>query len=203
MADAPRVFRLLAAKRSAMACVALIAVAGLSVGAQAADSEFDATTGYRIARYRAPVPASVAGGSRITAPDVADLVKTRNAILLDVMPSDGIGPDPKTGAWLSYKPRQHIPGSHWLPDVGKGDLTPTMDAYFKANLERLTGGDKARAVIVYCQADCWMSWNAVKRAATYGYAALFWFSEGTDGWRDWDGKFVPAVPVPVGPANGP
>lgn len=172
-----------------------------TVGAHATEPEFDAETGYRIARYRSPVPESVDGGSRITAPDVTDLVAKQSAILVDVMPSEGPGPDPVTGHWLGLKPRRNIPGSIWLPDVGKGALTPAMDDYFRKNLAVLTKNNLTHAIILYCQADCWMSWNAVKRAASYGYKSLYWYPEGSDGWRDWDGQFVDATAVPLPPKS--
>jgi PQQ-dependent catabolism-associated CXXCW motif protein len=38
-------------------------------------------------------------------------------------------------------------------------------------------------VVVYCQADCWMSWNAAKRILAYGYSDVAWYPEGTDGWE--------------------
>ncbi|MCZ7594580.1 MAG: rhodanese-like domain-containing protein [Hyphomicrobium sp.] len=161
--------------------------------------EFDPGTGYRIARYRAALPEDAPGASRIFAPDVEALVKDKKAILLDVMASDGAGSDPVTGQWRLSKTHDHIPGSTWLPDVGKGRLDARLEAYFRSNLERLTGGDRSRAIIIYCQSDCWMSWNAVKRAAALGYTSLYWFPEGTDGWRDWDGRLVPAIPVRVVP----
>jgi rhodanese-related sulfurtransferase len=28
-----------------------------------------------------------------------------------------------------------------------------------------------------------MSWNAAKRALSYGYTHVFWYPQGTDGWR--------------------
>jgi PQQ-dependent catabolism-associated CXXCW motif protein len=161
------------------------------------EADFDATTGFRIARYRTPVPDKVPGGRVITAAEVADLVQSQQAILLDVMPSDGAGLDAVTGEWHMAKQRLDIPGSIWLPDVGRGNLTPSLDAYFRDNLAKLTSGNVSRPVIVYCQADCWMSWNAVKRASGYGYTALYWYPEGSDGWRDWDGSFADAKPVPV------
>lgn len=162
-------------------------------------SEFDPATGYRIARYRAALPDDAPGAIRIFVPDVEALVKDKKAILLDVMASDGAGPDPVTGQWRLSKTHDHIPGSTWLPDVGKGRLDARLVAYLRSNLERLTGGDRSRAIIIYCQSDCWMSWNAVKRAAALGYTSLYWLPEGTDGWRDWDGRLVPAVPEPVMP----
>jgi PQQ-dependent catabolism-associated CXXCW motif protein len=163
------------------------------------EPDFDSATGYRIARYRSPVPDKVAGGTVISAADIASLLKNQKAVLIDVMPSDGAGPDPATGEWRMTKPRQNIPGSIWLPDVGKGELSPVLNAYFRDNLAKLTAGNTGQPVIVYCQADCWMSWNAVQRAATYGYTSLYWYPEGSDGWRDWDGRFADAKPVPLVP----
>lgn len=180
---------------------ASLALIFTSAAAIAEDPDFDAATGFRVSRYRSPVPDKVPGGSTISAAEVAVIIKDKNALLVDVMPSDGVGLDPATGAWHMTKPRQDIPGSVWLPDVGRGQLTPAMDSYFRNNLAKLTSGNVSRAVIVYCQADCWMSWNAVKRAASYGYTALYWFPEGSDGWRDWDGTFVEAKPVPMTPAS--
>ena len=42
-------------------------------------------------------------------------------------------------------------------------------------------------LLFFCLADCWMSWNAAKRAQEYGYTSVLWYPEGTDGWRfeDW------------------
>lgn len=183
----------------ALTCVLIAALLCAPVPVHAGEPEFDAATGYRIARYRTPVPETVPGGTRVSAADIDGLVKTQNAILIDVMPSEGAGPDRATGAWRLTKPRQDIPGSVWLADVGKGDLPPLLETYFRDNLARLTQRATSRAIVFYCQADCWMSWNAVKRASSYGYTALYWFAEGTDGWRDWDGTFAEAMPLPVSP----
>jgi PQQ-dependent catabolism-associated CXXCW motif protein len=168
--------------------------------ASAEEPDFDAATGYRISRYRAPLPDHADGATRIFAADIDELVKNKNAVLIDVMPSDAAGLDPQTGAWRIIKARDNIPGSVWLPDVGKGELTPQLEKYFKDNLAKLTAGDPGRAIVFYCQSDCWMSWNAVKRAKALGYVSIYWLPDGTDGWRDWDGKTAPAIPVPAEPA---
>lgn len=179
-------------------CAALFAFEQLCLPVAAEEvREFDPSTGYRIARYRTPVPEDVPGGTRISAADVGPLIKNKSALLIDVMASEGAGPDPATGVWRITKPRKNIPNSIWLADVGAGVLSTELDRYFRDNLERLTSGDRARAIIIYCQADCWMSWNAVRRAAAYGYSAIYWLAEGTDGWRDWDGAFEDATPVPL------
>lgn len=180
-------------RRDALHLLLLFPATASAIAEQA--SPFDPVTGYRVARYRAPTGGSVPGGTRVDIDEVDRLVAAQGAVLIDVMPAEGAGPDPATGIWRLAKPRRHIPGSHWLPDVGYGRLTPAMEAYLADNLARLSEGDPTRPLVFYCQADCWMSWNAVKRAASLGYTRLYWYAEGTDGWRDWDRELVPAEPV--------
>ena len=62
---------------------------------------------------------------------------------------------------------------------------------------RSAGGDKAKPIVLYCQADCWMSWNASKRASSWGYSNLYWFPEGDAGWKEAGNKLAEAKPVPV------
>ncbi len=183
-----------------LAVIVAVVPAGGSIAADAAP-EFDPATGFRIARYRAPVPDDVPGAKRCFFDDVNKFVSDGRSILIDVMAAEGGGVDPVTGQWRIVKPRQNIPGSHWLPDVGKGTLEAGLEHYFQGKLESLTGGDKSRTIVIYCLADCWMGWNAAKRAASYGYTAVHWYPEGTDGWRDWDGTLAPAEPVPMDPAD--
>ncbi len=95
------------------------------------ESPFDPKTGYRISRYRAPVPQTVPGAKPISAADVVPLIAQKRAVLIDVLAAEGAGPDPATGAWRLSKPHSNIPGSVWLPDVGRGDITPALDAYFR------------------------------------------------------------------------
>lgn len=171
-------------------------VASISIS-MADDAVFDPVTGYRIGRYRSPTPESVPGGKRIMAADVPELIAARRAVLIDVMPSEGGRPNPETGQWHLLKPHLNIAGSTWLADVGQGVLTPDQSKYFADNLARLTHGDRSRAIIFYCKADCWMSWNAVRRAAALGYQDVYWLSEGIDGWSDWGGDLVDAKPEPV------
>lgn len=182
----------------------LIAIlfASLAAGCNAIADEaasFDPATGYRIAHYRASVPETVAGGARIGR-DELDALINAGAVLIDVMPSEGAGADPVTGAWRLSRPHHTIPGATWIPDVGRGKLTDAFEAYLKDNIAKLTGGDSAKPVIIFCQSDCWMGWNAVQRVAKLGLTKIYWFPEGTDGWVEWgDRKLVPATPVPLAP----
>lgn len=99
------------------------------------------------------------------------------------------------GAWLVSSPRENIPGSVWLPNVGKQLLKPVVKHYFDIHLIELTGGDKSKALVFYCIEDCWMSWNAAKRAHEWGYLNVMWFREGVDGWKDINGQLQASEPV--------
>lgn len=169
--------------------------------APAGAAEFDAATGYRIDRYRAPVDRPVEGGGTVTLDELDRLVREDGAALVDVMPVRA-GFDPASGAWRLVERRMNIPGSVWLPEVGRGALDPVIDRYFRAALERLAAGRPDRPLIFYCMADCWMSWNAVKRAASFGLRDLHWYPEGSDGWRDADRPLAEAAPWPVEPPGG-
>ena len=164
----------------------------------AADPLFDPVTGYRTQVYRAPVPPRPPpGATMVSLEELTDIVTKRGGVLVDVNPAEGAGADPVTGVWHVPKPRRSMAGSTWLPDVGRGTLTPTLDVYYRTNLERLTAGDINRPLLIYCQADCWQSWNAAKRAVSFGYTSVYWYPDGTDGMRDWDVPLVAVTPVPM------
>lgn len=175
---------------------AVVTAAVVPVAAADETPAFDTVTGYRISRYRAPVHDTPPGGQRISIDELDRLIAS-GALLLDVMPAEGGGPEPGTGEWRLVRPRHNIPGSVWLADVGRGVLSPEMERYYRDGLAQLTDGDSSRAIVVYCQSDCWMAWNAIKRASSYGYSRLYWYPEGSDGWRDHDRPAAPAVPVPM------
>ena len=155
--------------------------------------------GYRIDGFRGPVPNMVPGAATVTTEDVKKLLETTRTspVLIDVLPSP---PKPKglapTSLWLPPT-RHNIPGSVWLPNVGYGRLSDALDRYFQVNLERLTGGDKSRSIVIYCLADCWMSWNAARRAAEYGYSRVLWYPKGTDGWEFAEHPLEAAKPLPM------
>lgn len=137
---------------------------------------------YRMGDYRAPVPATLQGARVVTTEEAAELWRAGGAIFIDVLPKP-LKPDLPEGTVWREPPRLDIPGSVWLPDVGFGALSDEMAAWFRSNLAELTRGDKARPLVIYCKAECWMSWNAGKRATEWGYSAVIWYPEGTDGWE--------------------
>ena len=108
--------------------------------------------------------------------------EARDAVFIDVLPQAPrpAGLPPST-IWRE-KPRDDVPGSIWLPDTGYGALAPVMQQYFEHGLEQASGGDRNRMLVFYCLANCWMSWNAAKRAIATGYSHVAWYPDGTDGW---------------------
>ena len=159
-------------------------------------AEFDASTGYRTDRYRTPVDRPLEGGETADIATVDRLLAEKGAALVDVMPARA-GYDARTGRWRLADRHVNIAGSVWLPEVGRGALDPVIEAYFRNALRQLTAEAPGRPLIFYCMADCWMSWNVVKRAASYGYRNLYWYPEGTDGWRDADRPLVDGDPWPI------
>ncbi|MEN0073823.1 MAG: PQQ-dependent catabolism-associated CXXCW motif protein [Paracraurococcus sp.] len=139
--------------------------------------------GYRMQDYRAPTPETVPGGRAIDTAEAALLFERQGAVWIDVLAAprrpEGLPP----GALWRPSPRLGIPGSLWLPEVGRGAPAPETEAWFRRMLEQATDGNRARPVVFYCLADCWMSWNAAKRAAAWGWRRVLWYRDGTDGWE--------------------
>jgi PQQ-dependent catabolism-associated CXXCW motif protein len=138
--------------------------------------------GYRMDDYRAPSPATVAGGVMLDTDAAHQLWESGAAVWIDVLPAPRRPENlPPSALWMPL-PHRDIPGSLWLPDIGRGALSPEIEGYFRDHLATATKLRKDAAVVFYCQADCWMSWNAAKRAASWGYTQIYWYRDGTDGW---------------------
>lgn len=139
-------------------------------------------SGYRMSEFRAPVPCTLAGATVVSTEVLRRRIERGSPLLVDVLPSprrpEGL---PEGTPWLPPV-RRNIPGTVWLPNTGFGELPVEEEAYLRANLERLTGGDRSPPLVIYCLADCWMSWNAARRAVEWGYTSVIWYPDGTDGW---------------------
>ncbi|MBB4258561.1 MULTISPECIES: PQQ-dependent catabolism-associated CXXCW motif protein [unclassified Bradyrhizobium] len=162
---------------------AALVVAALAVPASAQQQEPFEPEGYRADNYRAPVPATLAGARVLNTVEAEAIWRARSGAFVDVLPRP---PKPKNlpaGTVWRDAPRKNIPGSIWLPDTGYGSLPPAMDDYLQRGLAQASRGDKAALLVIYCLADCWMSWNAAKRAQAYGYTNIAWYPDGTDGWE--------------------
>jgi PQQ-dependent catabolism-associated CXXCW motif protein len=151
---------------------------------------------YRTGDYRAPTPATLKGTRVVTTAEAEALWKAGNAVFVDVMPRAPRPANLPAGTIWRDKPRQNIPGSVWLPDTGYGALAPVTADYLRRNLARVTAGNPAKLLVIYCLRDCWMSWNAAKRALAMGYTNVAWYPEGTDGWEDALLPLEDSKPVP-------
>ncbi len=146
---------------------AVVAALGVALTASFAAAAGDAPpepNSYRQSDYRAPTPASLKGARVLTTDEAATMWRAGDAAFIDVLPQ---APRPKNlpadVVWRD-KPRSDIPGSLWLPDTGYGELAPVMLDYFRRGLDKALAG-RQRPLVFYCLKDCWMSWNAAKRAA--------------------------------------
>jgi PQQ-dependent catabolism-associated CXXCW motif protein len=153
--------------------------------------------GYRMAEYRAPVPVRLTGATTVDTAGLQQLLASGRPILIDVLPASRAPQDRPADRLWRPKPHANLPGSVWLANVGYGELSAEFERYFRDHLARLSAGDTGRQLVFYCQAGCWMSWNAAKRAQSYGYRNVVWYPEGTDGWQATGLPLVPAEPEPM------
>ena len=156
---------------------------------------------YRLDHYRAPVPATIAGGTAV-GPEEAHRLWTEGAGFIDVLPQAPKPANLPKGTIWRDKPRNSIPGALWLPNIGYGAIADVTAAYFRRGLEDVTGGKTDAPVVFFCLEDCWMSWNAAKRAIEWGYTRVYWFPEGTDGWAFYDYPLERVKPLEPQPQSG-
>lgn len=181
-----------------------IAIAGLlALGLQVADLHgaraedlVPEPDGYRQGDFRTYVPETVKGGRAITTQEAKAVFDAGDAIFVDVLPQSPRPANLPAGTIFREKPRKDIPGSTWLPDTGYGELAPVIETWFADNMEQLAGKDRGKPIVIYCLADCWMSYNAAKRLASWGYTNILWYRDGTTGWEKAGYPVEDRKPVP-------
>jgi PQQ-dependent catabolism-associated CXXCW motif protein len=139
--------------------------------------------GYWQGPIHGPVPATIAGGTVLDTAALVRLLAGGGVVLLDVAEAARRPAGLPAGTLWLPPPHRDIPGSVWIPDVGRGVISPRFAAWFQARLAALTAGNRDRRVVVYCHPNCWMSWNAAKRAIDDGYRAVFWYPDGIEAWE--------------------
>jgi PQQ-dependent catabolism-associated CXXCW motif protein len=138
--------------------------------------------GYWDGNVDAPTPSTLHGGRVIHVAEVEALLRQGKAVVIDVSNTPRRPAELAPGApWLPV-PHRAIPNAQWLPGVGAGALTREVDDFYRSRLERATAGNVDVPLVVYCHENCWLSWNAAKRAIGYGYRRVFWFPDGIEGW---------------------
>jgi PQQ-dependent catabolism-associated CXXCW motif protein len=172
-----------------------LAIAAFAAGVHAQEPVRE-PEGYRAEDYRAPVPATLAGGRVLTTTEAEAIWRAKSGVFIDVLPRPPKPSNLPAGTVWRDKPRFDIPGSVWLPDTGYGELADATENYLRQGLIRASGGNRAALIVVYCQANCWMSWNAAKRILSWGYSNVAWYPEGTDGWERANLPTVESQPEP-------
>lgn len=142
--------------------------------------------GYQTEHYRGPVPETLTGGTVVGPEGAHALWLAADTAFIDVLPQAPKPANLPEGTIWRDKPRDTIPGAMWLPNVGYGAIAEVTATYFRNGLAEATGGDSAHPVLFFCLDECWMSWNAAKRALEWGYQNVYWLPEGTDGWDFYD-----------------
>ncbi|GJE39212.1 hypothetical protein KHHGKMAE_3292 [Methylobacterium persicinum] len=169
-------------KRSA---VALAAIACLAAAAPA-DSPVNVPEpeGLYTGPQKGYTPPTLKGAQVVDAAALAALIDGHEKpVLIDVAARERKPANfPEGRLWLPVHPS--IPGAVWLPNAGAAPLPPEREAQFFNRVAALTGGDKAKPIVVFCHVECWGSWNAGKRLVDKGYTAVHWFPEGVEGWQD-------------------
>lgn len=149
--------------------------------------------GFRAPPYRAPVPATLTGAQVTDGPGAVALYDA-GAVFIDAMPRKKRPENLPEGTIWRDPVHMTIPGAIWLYDTGYEALAPAETDRLVQGLADATGGDLDAPVVIFCQAECWMSWNTAKRAVGLGYRNITWFPGGTNDWEAQGRDLVPARP---------
>jgi PQQ-dependent catabolism-associated CXXCW motif protein len=121
-----------------------------------------------------PTPTSIPGGKTILASELHDWLQSADKpILIDVLGGDISG-------------RRGLPGALYMESaIGAGRIGIEMRDRFRAALDKLTGGDKSKPLVFYClNSQCWLSYNASRRAIVAGYTNVYWYRGGIEAWKE-------------------
>lgn len=168
-----------------------LALSLMLAGSAALSQAVPEPAGFHGEPYRAPVPATLTGAQVITAAEAMAL-HGQGVPFLDVLPRQRRPDKLPPGTLWNAPPHQTIPGAIWLYDTGYDRLSAQEEARLQGGLAQASHGDKAAPMVIFCKSDCWMSWNAARRAVALGYTGIRWFPQGVDGWQAAGGELVTA-----------
>ncbi len=135
--------------------------------------------GYRSKNYRSPTPTETTFAEIVNAEEILKFSQQNESfVLVDVRPLTWDG-----STFIQTKPHKGIPNSIWLPNVGFGIIDEKTMSYLVDSLNYATGNDNEIAIIFYCKVDCWMSWNAARRASSLGFKNIGWYKNGIEDWQ--------------------
>ncbi|MDY7220327.1 PQQ-dependent catabolism-associated CXXCW motif protein [Denitrificimonas sp. JX-1] len=161
-------------------CTALVATLTLfgNTYSYAQNTDLFNEAGYRSTLYRSPTPQFHELARTLDPQQLLELqAKQPQVLLIDVYRNPWL-----RGYFTLSEVHQNLPNSLWLANCGDGALSEQWMAYCRQHLEQATAGNKAHPIVFYCRSDCWLGWNAIKRAHHLGYTNLYWLRDGIDGW---------------------
>ncbi len=152
-------------------------LAAAPYGSEEVDKGVQPTGSMRTSQFHAPTPVSHPAAGTITTVQLVEMLKAEPPpVLVDVLGGSG--------------GHRSLPGAHWLPGGGHADKRQQLGA----RLAELTGDDKGRALVFFCQGwECWLSYNAGLSAAALRYTRVHWYRGGAKSWK--------AAGLPTGGAN--
>ncbi|CZF84111.1 hypothetical protein GCE9029_04207 [Grimontia celer] len=162
-------------KEISFICAILYSLQVISISAETIPEPDD----YRTENYRAAVPETLSGGQVIaSAEQLATFIKARRPVLIDVFPAPN-KPDNLSSDTLWIEPsRETLPGALWLANVGHGIAPDSLIHLFQNQLP------VDAPVVIFCEPNCWHSWNAGKRAIELGAKEVYWYRAGVKGWKE-------------------
>lgn len=155
---------------------------------------------YRVEDFRAPVPDGLSGARTVDVAGLQQILTDDNAVLIDVFPAPR-KPEKLAATTIWREPKRNtLSGAHWLANMGLGRLHPSEATAFRKELARLSDNGK-RPLVFFCEPDCWMSWNAAKRALEEGFMDVVWFPGGVADWKAAGGAVQKVAPWRPNVAN--
>ena len=183
-------------------CATVLLVAGFAAAHAARSAESTEPPpfapepeGYWTGAMSGPVPETLKGGKVIHLEELLTLLKHGTVATVDVSNKPKRPEDlAKDALWLPL-PQQVIPGSLWIPGAGLGTVERAVETVYRKRLSTATASNPTFPIVIYCHERCWLSWNAAKRAVSYGYRNVYWFPDGIEAWKAAGHKTVVAQPI--------
>jgi PQQ-dependent catabolism-associated CXXCW motif protein len=128
------------------------------------------TNRLRLQPYHGPTPLTIPGAQVVRTRELHAMLGRAGApLVIDVLSEEG---------------HATVAGAVWISGAGRGtNFMDPVQSVLTQLLAKLSGGDKARAMVFVCaNSQCWLSYNAALRAVAAGYDKVYWYRGGVEAW---------------------
>lgn len=138
-------------------------------GGEDRDWNIAPTTQLRTGDYHGPTPLAIPGGRVVRTTELHAMLMGRTPpYLIDVLGGQG---------------HRTIAGAFWMYGAGAGDLDADASRRFVDAVAKFAAGDRSRPIVFFCaDSECWLSYNAARRAIAAGYTNIMWYRGGIAAW---------------------